>query len=250
MPEDPAGFKYGALVFSPPEGPSGSTPMFGSKETFEGDILSLFPDSEHGHWREWIGSVAWEKIRRAGRVVVARIESRTPGVLDAENERLRNRMRSAWAAFLLTGANHSEHPAWVISGQAAGLAAGTGLLTIRSAQEQDRIVRPFYETRERYIEIQAAELGRQWAAHGAHDQSWFPLWLEVDELLATRTPRPPILGYALLAYWSAWTRRLLEFSIPEFVRAAEGIIALPPRTGLGGRPKPASDGRLKTGQRN
>jgi hypothetical protein len=70
-----------------------------------------------------------------------------------------------------------------------------------------------------------------WAANGSRDQSWFPLWVEVDELLSRRTPKPPILNYALLAYWSAWTRRLLEFSIPEFVRAAEGLIALPPRTG-------------------
>lgn len=231
MVEVTTGFKYGALVFSPSSGPPESRQMSGGKETFEGDLLSLFPENEHGHWREWIGSVAWDNIRRADRVVISRMNSATPEVLDAEDEQLRGQMRNAWAAFLLTGASHSDRAAWIISGQASGVGGGAALTTIRSAQEQDRVVRPFYETRERYINIQAAALGSHWAAFGTHDQSWFPLWVQLDELLARRTPMPPILGYSLLAYLSAWTRRLLEFSIPEFVRAAEGIIALPPRTG-------------------
>jgi hypothetical protein len=37
---------------------------------------------------------------------------------------------------------------------------------------------------------------------------------------------PQVLAFALMVHRSAWTRRLLEFSIPEFVRAAEGVIAL------------------------
>jgi hypothetical protein len=231
MSDGEAGYKYGALVFAPPEGPPESKEMYGGKETFEGDLLSLVPEAEHAHWREWIGSVAWDNIRRAGRVVISRISSSRADVLDAEDHQLRNQMRNAWAAFVLTGTSHSDRPAWVISGRAMGASPGARLGTIRSAQPQDRIVRPFYETRPRYIEFQAARIGRHWAAHGTHDQSWFPLWTEIDELFARRTPRPPILGYALLAYSSAWTRSLLEFSIPEFVRAAEGIIALPPRTG-------------------
>lgn len=231
MSDDEPGYKYGALVFAPPEVPPGSKEMYGGKETFDGDLLSLVPEAEHAHWREWIGSVAWDNIRRAGRVVISRISSCRADVLNEEDRRLGNHVRNAWAAFVLTGASHSDRPAWVISGRAMGPSPGARLATIRSAQEQDRIVRPFFETRPRFIEIQAARIGRHWAAHGTHDQSWFPLWVEIDELLARRTPRPPILGYSLLAYWSASTRRLLEFSIPEFVRAAEGLIALPPRTG-------------------
>jgi hypothetical protein len=52
------GFKYGALVFSPPEAPPTSRQMFGGKETLEGDLLSLFPENQHAHWREWLGSLA------------------------------------------------------------------------------------------------------------------------------------------------------------------------------------------------
>jgi hypothetical protein len=89
-------------------------------------------------------------------------------------------------------------------------------------------VRPFYVTRDRHTELQVAAMQRSWDEHGArHDQSWFRSWVEVDELLGRGPTRPPILGYAMLSYSSAWTRRLLEFAIPEFVRAAEGVIAIP-----------------------
>lgn len=226
MPEhEGIGFRYAALVFSPPNGPSTPFVMYGGKETFEGKILSLVPESEHERWRAWIGSVAWDKIDRAERIVIARVASPRPGVaLDADDLRLLEQMRTAWAAFLLTGASHSSDP-WVISGEAAGDRIGSPPLTLASAQPQDGKVHPFYMQRPGYIEV---AYRKQWeATHGKPDESWFWLWVEVDELLTRRTLRPAILGYALLSYYSALRRSLLEFSIPEFVRAVEGVIALP-----------------------
>lgn len=93
-------------------------------------------------------------------------------------------------------------------------------------QEQDRLVRPFYSTRRRYRDLQAAALGKQWQMHGRHDESWFSRWVEIDDLLCRRLPMPLVLWYALQSFASARTRPLLEFSVPEFVRAAEGVIAL------------------------
>jgi hypothetical protein len=65
-----------------------------------------------------------------------------------------------------------------------------------------------------------------WSVHGGDDESWFSRWVEACALLS-RPGVPLLLGYALLAHGSAWTRLLLEFSLPEFVRAAEGVLALP-----------------------
>jgi hypothetical protein len=233
MPEGDAGYKWGALVFSPPSGPAGSTPMFGGKETFEGNLLALVPTDQHGHWREWLGSIAWEGIDNAGRVVLARMPSSTASVLDAENERLTYQMRSAWAAFLLSGgaADAGEH-AWVLSGQAAGDAPGTALLTIRRVGPQDTIIQPFYWKRDRYTALRIAAMTKRWEErHTREDDSWFRPWVEVDELLTRRPKRPPILALSMLSYSGAWTRTMLEFSTPDYVRAAEGVIALPRNTG-------------------
>jgi hypothetical protein len=203
--------------------------MHGGKETFEGDLLSLVPESEHERWRLWVGSVAWDKLGNASRVVLTRAASTAATVsLSDDDDRLRKQVRTSWAAFLLTGAAHSTDPAWVVSGLAGGSAPGAPLRTFGTAQEQERLVRPFYRGRQRHLELEAAAMGRRWAEHrGMRDDSWFHLWLDVDDLLSRRVPRPAILSYALVSYSSAVTRQLLEFSTPEFVRAAEGILALP-----------------------
>jgi hypothetical protein len=228
MPDSDAGYKWGALVFSPPLGPKVPTRMFGGKETFEGNLIDLVPQTEHEHWRDWLGTIAWEGINGATRVAIARLPAARPLVLDAENERLLQQVRVAWVAFLLSGgaAEHSGH-AWILSGQAAGDAPGTPLLTIRSVQEQDAILRPFYWTRDRYTDIRVAAMAKRWnERQTTQDDSWFQPWVEIDELLNRRPRRPPILGYAMLAHASAWSRMMLEFAIPDFVRAAEGVVGL------------------------
>jgi hypothetical protein len=136
-------------------------------------------------------------------------------------------MRTAWAAYLLTGASiHGSNAAWLLSGAAESDAVGARPKTLTAAQELDRVVYPSYLHRPRYVEV---ALERSYRATGGPppDGSWFPLWVEADERLNRRTPRPLIIGYALLAHASAWTQALLEFSIPLFVRAAEGVIAIP-----------------------
>ncbi len=233
-PADATGYKYGALVFSPPPGPKEPTRMFAGKETFEGNLLALVPEGEQGHWSKWVGTVAWGAIKRATRIVLARVPSERPLVVDDENERLLSQVRSAWAAYLLSGGCEYGGEAWVLSGQAGGATHGTPLLSIRSFQPMDSAVSPFYASRDRHTKMRAAAMMEAWTGHGAlHDDSWFRSWLEADELLGQRPTRPPILALSVLAYSSAWTRRHMEFSIPEFVRAAEGVLALPSGTGRG-----------------
>lgn len=117
----------------------------------------------------------------------------------------------------------------MISGAAEGDTFGARPKTLTAAEQMERVVYPPYLNRPRYVEV--AWGNRVRATGGPPDESWFPLWVEIDEQLNKRTPRPLIIGYSLLAHASAWTQALLEFSIPLFVRAAEGIIALPPGTG-------------------
>lgn len=225
------GFKYAALIFSPPDAPNERYLMHWGKETFAGSITALIPNSDLERWRQWLGTVAWGKIERAGRVMVIRGAAAAPSVLDADDQRLRGEAYRAWRAFLLSeGSVNAGGHAWIISGETAGIDPGSSLLGVRTAQELDRIILPFYRTRPSFLDLKAAALEKHWSMHGRRDDSWFYQWVEIDELLSS-TPLPHIVGYALLAHDSARARKLLEFSIPEFVRAAEGVIALPRNKG-------------------
>lgn len=89
MPDDTGpGFKYAALVFSPPTGPADPHPMHGGRETLAGDVKSL-PASEVQPWREWLGVVALQKVERAGRIAVVRSAAKEPSILDDDDQCLR-----------------------------------------------------------------------------------------------------------------------------------------------------------------
>jgi hypothetical protein len=115
-----------------------------------------------------------------------------------------------------------------MTGEAASDGRGAALQTLKTAQEQERVVHPFYATRPQYLELQAAATLRHWETDGSHpNDSWFRRWVEIDDLLCRRLPLPQILWYALQSYAGARSRRFLEFSTPGFVRSAEGVIAIP-----------------------
>ncbi len=221
MPESEAGFKWGALVFSPPPGPAASTDV-----RRQGDLRGQPPGARPRERARPLARVA--RVRRVGRDRTRQSHRPCASAVGLPlGSRRRERTAAQPDAHVVGGL-----PAWVLSGQAGGDAPRAPLLTIRSVQPQDSAVQPFYVTRDSYMEIRRAAMQRSWEERGArHDESWFPSWVEVDELLGRRPTRPPILGYAMLSYSSAWTRRLLEFSIPEFVRSVEGIVALPPGQG-------------------
>lgn len=203
--------------------------MHGGKETRTAKVLSLVPESEHELWRTRVGSFAWRKMEQADRVVAMRAPASGPSVLAPEDQRLCGELRNTWAAFLLSHNDGCVAP-WLVWGAAASDRHGTPLLSVKAALHLDQIDRPYYMERQRFQEIRGAALHKQWATHGRHDESWFSRWIEIDSLVS-RAP-PLLLRYALLAHGSAWSRRSLEFSIPEFIRAAEGVIAIPKGGGM------------------
>jgi hypothetical protein len=232
MPEDhESGFKYGALIFSPPEGPSEPHAMHGGKETFIGKITSLVPENELARWREWLGFIAWQRIERADRIVIVRAAATAP-TLNDDDKRLRGMAAVSWRAFLLSDASHSLDAPLLISGEAAGGWSGAALLNVKTAQPLDRLIIPAYEASGSFRKLRVDALAKQWAKYGRHDDSWFYRWIEIDGFLSSMSKVPQCLGYALLAHDGARTEPFLEFSIPGCVRAAEGIIAIPRGKGM------------------
>ena len=225
------GFKFAALVLPTSSGPTGSRSIHEGKETLVGTLSSLVAAEELAHWREWLGSLAWDKIDRGRRLVILRSPAAAPSVLDDDNQRLLGKVSNAWRAFLLCEPHiNTEGESWLLSGEAAGNDPDSQLVSVRTVSRIDAIVRPLHATRARFWEVNREDWREQVQRYGGPDESWFLRWIEIDNYLCSG-PWSEVLGYALLAHGSARTRPELEFAIPELVRAAEGVIALERRMG-------------------
>lgn len=224
----PAGFNYAALILPHVGGPPEPQEIVPGKETFVGRVSSLLDAKDLKHWREWLGTVAWERLDASSRIVIARGRTETPGVIDAEMERLRGRVSTSWRAFLLCDPDpKTDTGATDLTGEAASGELGSRLLGIRQASKYDRVAPLWFASRERFIRtVIVPQFKKEWEATRRVREAWFSRWLEVDRLLSA-VPWPPILMYALLAHGNARTSLELEFAVPGLVRAAEGVLALP-----------------------
>lgn len=61
------------------------------------------------HWREWIGSIRSEEIEGCNLVLLSKMPSATPGVLDAENQLLQRRVWGFYVALLLSSTFTPSH---------------------------------------------------------------------------------------------------------------------------------------------
>jgi hypothetical protein len=218
--------KFAALSFAVPSGPSGSLDLPSGDETVDKSVPALLPESERSRLRERLGPFRWDVLERAERTVIGREAVTEPLVLGSTEARLRERVFRAWEAFLLTGEAADSSAGFIVIGEAESDRHGSPLRTAQTIAPLDQIVRPVYRGRDSYNKIVGDRLDAYWRQHKRYDDRWFKRWTDNITLLL-RVPRPLLLDFALLAYRSAWTRAILEFWIPEFVRAAEGILALP-----------------------
>ena len=225
-----SGFKYGMLVLPSREGLADPTRMNDNTELLPATLDTLIDAEQTRHWREWIGSIEWKQLVGADALVITRISSETPEVMDGETQKLQARAVTSWFAYLLA----EPHPftrgkGWILSGPCAGGTPGGRLLGVRSLARED-LASPFY-----------SELNEYWDSRGKDvmlrsdefNVGWGKRFMEIDALLQQRLDArlPAILHVALRSYRSARARRELEFRMPELVRAAESIIALPRGTG-------------------
>jgi hypothetical protein len=182
-----------------------------------------------------MGSLAWDDISGPARLVVVRGGAERPAVLDQDNQDLLRRVYPAWYSFLLSDPHPNiQGAAFTLTGETAGAAANSRLVSVRSIGRLNPLVRPLYATTSAFWDHQEAQFRRQVERGAIFDPEsfeapWFERWLEVHSVLVAAEARglPPILHLALLSYTSALCRHELEFTIPELVRAAEGVIALP-----------------------
>jgi len=66
------------------------------------------PEAEH--WKEWIGTIGWEEIEDAELYLLKRLPSKTPDILDGENNDLIKDIRYFWNLLKIAGSFRAERP--------------------------------------------------------------------------------------------------------------------------------------------
>ena len=84
------------------------------------------------HWRGWLGTIRVEEVEACDLFVAAKLVSATPGVLDAENIQLNNRVWGFYRGLLLSSTFATAHKSVVLTGSCAG-----GEVGLRQIQELD-----------------------------------------------------------------------------------------------------------------
>jgi hypothetical protein len=95
------GFKYGLLVLPSREGLAAPMRMNDNTELVPTKLEILIDKEQTKHWREWIGSIEWKQLVRADALVITRIRSNTPEIMDGETQELQGRAVTSWFAYLL-----------------------------------------------------------------------------------------------------------------------------------------------------
>lgn len=214
------GIKYALLLLPAHSDDAERAELDAATSTWVGALGDLIDGSQVKHWREWLGTLRWEEVEKRQRLVLTQMPSERPEVLDAENKQLGARLVMPWRALPLAAPIPSFSGKGVIlSGEAANIEGELRLRSVREVSELDSVVRPYYATRPQF-----------WRSMRGHSpDNGFQRWVDLDALLLGLSTRglPDILHVALRAFGNALGRDGLEFRIPDFVRAAECVLAVP-----------------------
>lgn len=222
--------KYALMAFEYPLGDRDERGHFEfapNATTFVSVPAQLLTNDDRERMAEWMGSIEWGDLSKPKRVCVVRCASERPDVLDGENRQLEARLQKLRQALLLTGPNALVWGrAWGFTGATESLDVTSPLRTVNSHWLYEGIIRP----------MSAGGPGRDeyWDAKPEGlDDGWLFRWRDAAALVEQSLPL--ILQHALMSFERAFEPVIVEFKLPDAVRAIEAIIALP-RGHKGGKP--------------
>ncbi len=77
--------------------------------TFSINGNKLIDGLEESMWKEWVGTIEWESLKRSNAVLEIKRESANPEIQNHENEEFLNKMQTAWVALKLVAPIHTDH---------------------------------------------------------------------------------------------------------------------------------------------
>lgn len=212
------GIKYAVLLFSGHGSAEADCKLADDLTTWKGTLADYIDANEVSHWKEWIGTMKWDSLMKRQQLLLTSMPSERPEVSDGETERLTERLVVAYYAYLLASPSFGCHGAFQhVSGQAQSFDPQLRLQSIRGLGDFKRIERPFYRQRQAFIHVSPWQQPDPWP------ERWRE-WVGVLDAAFGQT-MPVLLDVALAAFSKALQHTKLEFSIPEFVRTADCILA-------------------------
>lgn len=178
--------------------------------TFVGKLADLVPGEHREFWRLALGTLRWNDLERhSRRIVIIWKETIRPDVIDAENEALVAACSPFHTAFLLLTPAVECEPMLM-----SGTSEGRVPTNIRSIRDARSMSQPGYTSRQWFHQSERPLRPRCTA------QRW-------TDLAAALSTLPDLVWVGLQAFAAGLEEATLEFKIPNFVRAAESVLALP-----------------------
>jgi hypothetical protein len=166
-------------------------------------------------WREWLGTTQTEAIENSNLILLCKTPTKTPAVLDAENELLKRRVWDFYIALLLSSTFMLDRPPVMLTG-----AQTDGEWGIHQQSSLDlssaNLIRPF-------AGVHVGELGQAARLGGAQEQL----------IVSPPLGGPWRLFRALEVYVAARQTREVLDRLHQFCRCIDGLILSEP--GKGGK---------------
>ncbi len=96
-----SGFKYATLFLEGVHDDAADINLGDGVVSFEMSLSDLVQSTEVAHWKEWLGSLAWDALKKKRRVISARIVTARPDVSELDNEAVLQRVLQAVRTFAL-----------------------------------------------------------------------------------------------------------------------------------------------------
>lgn len=216
--------KYAYLVFNLPHPfPYPIKPFNFDKTTElkEGDIKDQIEGPDSKHWEEWLGSLTWNRITENKLILSTWTETKTPEILDEENNKLQSKLLSIFRILpLIAPLTPPFEEVFIFSGK--GTISANGLLAenIRAFSKVNCWTRSYYN------EHHWSEF-HEWAKNKVMKptllDSWKSVYNNYQKLFINNNNNRQLLE-CYRSFEEAMKSTQLEFKIPNLVRAIESVV--------------------------
>lgn len=171
------------------------------------------------HWKEWLGEVEWERMKRFNVQVRSWVPTSTPGVLDKDNQTLFQKSSAWWDALTLT-------LPLIISGKPI-VASGDGVWDGQAIAFSD--VRQISRLRRWvYSDFMEANGYNKWL-QSIDERQAFEKWGEIGKFLIggySQAPNFHLFSLAVQSFSYGLEAHWVDFRVPNFIRAVESVISV------------------------
>lgn len=181
--------------------------------TFSIDGNKSLTKLEESVWREWVGSIEWDSLKRSNAVLEIQLQSENPEIQDHENQELLKRIQTFWVALKLVAPISTDH-CYKTSGY-----FDDGKIRINHYDPLPRWFLPGYE------EHNENEIGIIERIDENRVKQWFSLYKAMRFVQDHRKQNEYLrVWLGLRSFEKACNEFYLEYRLPFFVRSLEALI--------------------------